>query len=105
MFAREQPQFYMVASVFGFVYAGVMPLYAVLMRENFPLQIMGTMVGAGSMASSLGMALGPLAGGLIFDTYGSYAWLYIGSFGIGLCAAAIMLSFRPARVVPLTAAT
>jgi MFS family permease len=105
MFAREQPQFYMVASVFGFVYAGVMPLYAVLMRENFPLPIMGTMVGAASMASSLGMALGPLAGGLIFDTYGSYAWLYIGSFGIGLGAAAIMLTFRPARVAAFTAAT
>jgi len=104
MFARQLSEFYMVASVFGFVYAGVMPLYAVLMRENFPLAIMGTMVGAGSMASSLGMALGPLAGGLIFDTYGSYAWLYIGSFGIGLGAAAIMLNFRPARVAALTAA-
>jgi MFS family permease len=73
-----------------------MPLYAVLMRENFPLQIMGTMVGAGSLASSLGMALGPLTGGVIFDTFGSYMWLYIFSLGIGLCAAAIMLTFRPA---------
>ena len=79
MFARQRPEFYIVAAVFGFVYAGVMPLYAVLMRENFPLPIMGTMVGAGSMASSLGMALGPLAGGLIFDSSGSYAWLYISS--------------------------
>ena len=105
MFARQRPEFYIVAAVFGFVYAGVMPLYAVLMRENFPLPIMGTMVGAGSMASSLGMALGPLAGGLIFDASGSYAWLYISSFGIGLGAAAIMLSFRPARVTALTAAS
>jgi MFS family permease len=97
MFAREQTEFYVVATVFGFVYAGIMPLYAVLMRENFPLPIMGTMVGAGSMASSLGMALGPLAGGLIFDTYGSYVWLYTFSLGIGLAAAAIMATFRPAR--------
>jgi len=96
MFARQQTEFYMVATVFGFVYAGIMPLYAVLMRENFPLQIMGTMVGAGSLASSLGMALGPLTGGVIFDTFGSYMWLYIFSLGIGLCAAAIMLTFRPA---------
>ena len=101
MFAREQSEFYVVASVFGFVYAGIMPLYAVLMRENFPLPIMGTMVGAGSMASSLGMALGPLAGGLIFDTYGSYAWLYIFSLVIGLAAAAIMATFRPARPAAL----
>ena len=77
MFAREQTEFYLVATVFGFVYAGIMPLYAVLMRENFLMLITGTMVGAGSMASSLGMALGPLAGGLIFDTYGNYARLYI----------------------------
>jgi MFS family permease len=95
-FVREQVAFYSVAVVFGFAYAGVMPLYAVLMRENFPLQIIGTVVGAASMASSLGMALGPLAGGMIFDRYGTYGWLYIGSVLFGLGAAVIMLTFRPA---------
>lgn len=96
LFAREQSEFYAVAVVFGFAYAGVMPLYAVLVRENFPLPIIGTVVGAASMASSLGMALGPIAGGVIFDTYGTYQWLYIGSLVTGLCAAAIMLMFKPA---------
>jgi MFS family permease len=96
-FAREQAEFYSVAVVFGFAYAGIMPLYAVLMRENFPQSIMGTLVGAGSLASSLGMALGPLGGGLILDTYGTYGRLYIGSFLIGLSAAVIMALFRPAR--------
>jgi MFS family permease len=97
-FVRDQTGFYAVAAVFGLAYAGVMPLYAVLARESFPLPIMGTLIGAATMASSLGMAVGPLAGGLIFDAYGSYGWLYIGSFGIGLGAAAIMLLFRPAEV-------
>jgi MFS family permease len=96
-FAREQVAFYSVAAVFGFAYAGIMPLYAVLMRENFPLSIMGTLVGAGSLASSLGMALGPLAGGLIYDRYGTYGWLYICSVLFGLGAAVIMMTFRPAR--------
>jgi MFS family permease len=95
-FAREQLEFYSVAVVFGFAYAGVMPLYAVLMRENFPLSIIGTVVGAASMASSLGMAFGPLAGGLIFDRYGTYGRLYILSVMFGLGAAAIMLTFKPA---------
>jgi MFS family permease len=95
-FTREQFEFYSVAVVFGFAYAGVMPLYAVLVRENFPLPIIGTVVGAASMASSLGMALGPLAGGLIFDRYGTYGRLYIGSVLLGLGAAIIMLTFRPA---------
>ena len=103
-FAREQVEFYSVAVVFGFAYAGIMPLYAVLVRENFPLSIIGTVVGAASMASSLGMALGPLAGGLIFDIYGTYGRLYIGSCLVGLGAAVIMLLFRPAqRLEPIAA--
>lgn len=95
-FARDLAEFYSVAVVFGFAYAGIMPLYAVLMRENFPQSIMGTLVGAGSMASSLGMALGPLAGGVIFDIYGTYGRLYILSCLLGLGAAIMMLTFRPA---------
>jgi hypothetical protein len=47
------------------------------------------------MAGSLGMATGPLAGGLIYDTFASYAWLYIGSWAFGLGAFFIMVTFRP----------
>ena len=100
-FVRQQTGLYTVAAVFGLAYAGVMPLYSVLARESFPLPIMGTVIGAAAMASSLGMAVrGPLAGGLIFDAYANYGWLYLGSFGIGLGAAAIMLTFRPSRREP-----
>ena len=95
--AGQLDQFYAVAIVFGMAYAGVMPLYAVIARETFPLQIMGTVIGAASLFSSLGMSLGPLAGGLIFDATASYRWLYLGSLAIGLGAMAIMLTFRPAR--------
>jgi MFS family permease len=74
-----------------------MPLYAVLVRENFPVQIIGSVVGAASMTSSLGMATGPLLGGVIFDTYGTYRGLYVSSFLVGLVAAAIMLTFRASQ--------
>ena len=97
MFAHTPEEFYAVAVAFGFAYAGVMPLYAVLVRENFPVSIIGTVVGAASMASSLGMAIGPLVGGLIFDHFKTYSGLYIGSFVFGLAAAGVMLTFRPAR--------
>jgi MFS family permease len=95
VFVRELAAFYAVAAVFGFIYAGTMPLYAVLMRENFPMRIMGTMIGGTAMAGSLGMAAGPLAGGLIYDTFASYAWLYIGSWAVGLGAFLIAMTFRP----------
>ena len=61
----------------------------------FRARIMGTVFGAAAMVSSLGMALGPVVGGWIFDTFGSYGWLYIGSFAMGLGAAAIALAFPP----------
>jgi len=92
---RELAAFYAVAALFGFIYAGVMPLYAVLARENFPLKMMGTVIGGTAMAGSLGMATGPIAGGLIYDTFASYTWLYIGAWGMGLGAFLMALTFRP----------
>ena len=94
-FTRQLGEFYAVAVVFGMTYAGVMPLYAVIAREYFPMRIMGTVFGAAAMVSSLGMALGPAMGGWIFDHFGSYGWLYVGSFAVGLGAAAIALAFPP----------
>lgn len=95
VFVRELAAFYAVAAVFGFIYAGTMPLYAAIARENFPLRMMGTVIGGTAMAGSLGMATGPLAGGLIYDTFASYAWLYIGSWVMGLGAFLIAMTFRP----------
>jgi MFS family permease len=94
-FVTDLGGFYAVAAVFGFIYSGIMPLYAVLARENFPLRMMGTVIGGMSMASSLGMSSGPLAGGFIFDTFASYTWLYVGSWVIGVGAFAISMTFKP----------
>ncbi len=94
-FVRDLGAFYAVAALFGFIYAGVMPLYAVLARENFPLRLMGTVIGGMGMAGGLGMATGPVAGGLIFDSFASYGWLFIGSFGIGIGAFLIAMTFKP----------
>jgi len=87
--------FYAVAVMVGFIYAGTMPLYAVIIRENFPLKMMGTIIGGTAMAGSLGMSTGPLLGGLIYDGFGSYAPMYVGSWGMGLAAMLILMAFRP----------
>ncbi|TKR29529.1 MFS transporter [Luteimonas gilva] len=89
--------FYAVAIVFGMAYGGTMPLYASLAREAFPPRILGTVLGAATMLSSLGMAFGPLIGGWLFDRFGSYTWLYIGSMMVGLAAACIAMFFPSAR--------
>ena len=95
VFVSELAGFYMVAALFGFIYAGVMPLYAVIARENFPQRMMGTVIGGTGLAGGLGMALGPVAGGLIYDEFASYTWLYVGAFAMGLGAFAIASTFKP----------
>ncbi|MBS0360074.1 MAG: MFS transporter [Proteobacteria bacterium] len=87
--------FYAAAALFGFIYSGIMPLYAVIARENFPLRMMGMVIGGISMGGSLGMATGPVVGGMIYDASGTYRWLYVGSCLMGLGAFAIAAMFRP----------
>ncbi|HET7716175.1 MAG TPA: MFS transporter [Bauldia sp.] len=94
-FVSQLAAFYAVAALVGFIYAGIMPLYAVLARENFPLRMMGTVIGGTAMAGGLGMATGPLLGGWVYDTLGTYAWLYVGAWGIGIGAFLIALTFKP----------
>ena len=68
--------------------------------------MMGTIIGGTAMAGGLGMATGPLTGGLIFDTFASYGWLFIGSFGLGIGAFLIAMTFQPfprERVAPAVA--
>ena len=99
---RDLTGFYALALLFGFAYGGIMPLYAILVREYFGQRIMGAVFGAVAFVSTLGMALGPWAGGRLYDVFGSYVWLFIGSAGIGLGAVAIALTFKAPR--PLGAA-
>ena len=94
-FAHDLAAFYAVAALFGFIYSGIMPLYAVLVRENFPVAMLGTIIGGTSMAGSLGMATGPVLGGWIFDQTGGYGLLYISCFALGLAAFAVAMTFRP----------
>jgi MFS family permease len=94
-FAISLGVFYTVAVLFGFTYGGVMPLYAVLARENFPLRMMGTVIGGTAMAGSLGMSTGPVLGGWLYDTFGSYGALYLAAWGFGIVAVMMAMTFRP----------
>jgi MFS family permease len=97
IFVTRLGEFYALAVIFGTAYGGVMPLYAVLAREYFGQHIMGTVFGAATMLSSIGMAFGPLAGGWVFDAFNAYTWLFIGSFAVGLGAMAVAFTFPQQR--------
>src|SRR5262249_54298709 len=95
VFVSRLGEFYALAVIFGAAYGGVWPLLSLLSRRGFCPHLMGAVFGAATMLSSIGMAFGPLAGGWVFDTFGAYAWLFIGSFAVGLGAVAVALAFPP----------
>ncbi|WP_024506104.1 MFS transporter [Bradyrhizobium sp. ARR65] len=97
LFVSWLGEFYVLSLVFGTAYGGTMPLYAVLARESFGQRAMGTVFGAMTMASAIGMAFGPWAGGRIFDAFSSYMWLYLGAsmVALGAVAVACVFSARP----------
>jgi MFS family permease len=96
---NELDEFYSLAVIFGVAYGGGMPLYASLARDYFGQHIMGTVFGAATMLSSLGMSIGPVAGGWVFDHFGTYSWLYVGSAAVAVGAVLLALTFpKPVRI-------
>lgn len=93
LFASRLNEFYLLSIVFGTAYGGVMPLYAVLARDYFDQRIMGSVFGAATSLSGIGMALGPVMGGWVFDTYHDYRWLYLSSAALAAGATAIAFAF------------
>ena len=63
---------YVISALFGLFQGGIVPMYAVLVREYFPPREAGTRVGLVIMATIVGMALGGWMSGAIFDLTGSY---------------------------------
>jgi MFS family permease len=85
--------------VFGVAYGGAMPLYALVARESFGEQVMGTVFGGIFFISCVGMGLGAYAGGLVHDALGSYWVLYLASTLVGAAAIAVALALPRPRVV------
>jgi len=63
---------YVISAMFGLFQGGLVPSYAIVIRENFPASEAGTRVGFVMMTTLLGMALGGWMSGAIFDLTGSY---------------------------------
>jgi MFS family permease len=89
--------FLALAVVFGIGYGGVMPIYAILIRQYFGDRTMGTLYGAVFGISAIGMGIGSYLGGIFFDLSGAYAGLYVVSFLLGVSAIILGLVLRPPR--------
>ncbi len=68
---------YLVSLVFGLSQGGIVPSYAVIVREYLPAREAGARVGFVLMMTILGMALGGWMSGWIYDVTGSYQWAFL----------------------------
>jgi MFS family permease len=63
---------YIIAALFGLFQGGIIPAYAIIVREYFPIHELSKRVGLCIMATMIGMALGGWLSGKVFDLTGSY---------------------------------
>lgn len=75
---------YVVSALFGLFQGGIVPAYAIIVREHFAPREVGARVGAVIMATMLGMALGGWMSGWIFDVTGSYHAAFLNGIGWNL---------------------
>jgi MFS family permease len=82
---------YVISALFGLFQGGIVPMYAIIVREYFPPSQAGTLVGLVIMSTILGMALGGWMSGAIFDYTGSYWQAFANGLAWNLLNLAIVL--------------
>jgi MFS family permease len=82
---------YVISALFGLFQGGIVPSYAIIVREYFSPREAGTRLGLVLMATLLGMALGGWMSGLVFDLTGSYRAAFLNGLGWNLVNVAIMV--------------
>jgi MFS family permease len=98
---KDLASLYILSALFGLFQGGIVPAYAVIVREFFPPDEAGMRVGTVLMATVFGMALGGWISGVIFDLTGSYQTAFLNGIlwnllNIGI---AVGLLQRPGRSV------
>jgi MFS family permease len=82
---------YVISALFGLFQGGIVPMYAVIVREYFSPKEAGTRVGLVIMATLFGMASGGWMSGKIFDLAGSYQAAFVNGLGWNLVNVSIMV--------------
>ncbi|MBT9599501.1 MAG: MFS transporter [Vitreoscilla sp.] len=82
---------YLISALFGLFQGGIVPSYAIIVREHFPPAEAGARVGTVLMATLFGMALGGWMSGKVFDLTGSYHAAFLNGIGWNLLNLSIAL--------------
>jgi MFS family permease len=81
LFFDSLTSFYLISGMFGLFQGGIVPSYAIIVREAMPAREAATRVGIVIFASVFGMSFGGWVSGVIFDATGSYAAAFVNGLG------------------------
>jgi MFS family permease len=81
LFFDSLTSLFLISAMFGLFQGGIVPSYAIIVREAMPAQEAATRVGIVIFASVIGMSFGGWVSGVIFDATGSYAAAFINGLG------------------------
>jgi MFS family permease len=77
LFFDSLSSLYVISAMFGLFQGGIVPCYAIIVRESMPASEAATRVGIVILASVVGMSFGGWVSGVIFDATGSYAAAFL----------------------------
>jgi MFS family permease len=92
LFFDSLSSLYIISAMFGLFQGGIVPSYAIIVRESMPAREAATRVGIVILASVVGMSFGGYISGVIFDATGSYAAAFLNGLGWNAVNVTIMLS-------------
>jgi MFS family permease len=95
LFFDSLTSLYIISAMFGLFQGGIVPSYAIIVRESMPAREAATRVGIVILASVVGMSFGGWVSGVIFDATGSYA----AAFANGLAWNALNITIMVALLV------
>jgi MFS family permease len=81
LFFDSMTSLYIISAMFGLFQGGIVPAYAIIIREAMPASEAATRVGTVILGTVVGMSLGGWVSGVIFDATGSYAAAFINGLG------------------------
>jgi MFS family permease len=81
LFFDSLSSLYVISAMFGLFQGGIVPSYAIIIRESMPASEAATRVGIVILASVAGMSFGGWVSGVIFDATGSYAAAFLNGLG------------------------
>lgn len=93
--AKTANVLYIYALVYGFGYGSVAPMLPILAADRFGRHVLGSVYGMLTFFNGIGGSIGPIIGGLIYDRFGSYVYVWQANIAVLIVVVLLLLTLKP----------